>query len=167
METIKSSKLTTKNFNICCDTVLPAIESLGPICKAKYYANILLYKGVTGGNNEDIAKYKNNIERIGNIITNYYITKYAKQYNNGEFNDTIGIIDKMITYSRLSFKEYINIFGFIDILKGIEGFDYIKYAKAIYEAKVICDNADEKSAYQIVQDTLKDDIEVKKKIKTT
>ena len=73
MDTIKSSKLTTRKFNTCCDIVLPAVESLGPICKAKYYANILLYKGVGGGDEKDIAKYESNIKRIGNIISNYYI----------------------------------------------------------------------------------------------
>ncbi len=167
METIKSAKLTTKNFNTCCDIVLPAIENLGPICKAKYYATILLYKGVGGGNEKDIAKYKENIDRVTKIITDYYITKFTRQYNEGEFNDTIFIIDRMLTYSRLSFEEYINILGFIDIIKDVETFNYLWYAKALYKANVICKNDDERAKYKNAQAILKNDIETKKKIKTT
>ena len=167
METIKSAKLTTKKFNTCCDIVLPAIENLGPICKAKYYATILLYKGVGGGNEKDIAKYKENIDRVTKIITDYYITKFTRQYNEGEFNDTIFIIDRMLTYSRLSFEEYINIFGFIDIIKDVETFNYLQYAKALYKANVKCKIDDERAKYENAQAILKNDIETKKKIKTT
>lgn len=167
METIKSTKLTVRKFNICCEFVLPAIENLGPICKAKYYATILLHKGVSGGNEKDIAKYKDNIDRIAKIITDYYITKFTRQYNEGEFNDTISIINKMLTYIRLSFEEYINIFGFIDIIKDVETFNYLWYAKALYKANVICKNDNEREAYENAQAILKNDIETKKKIKTT
>ena len=166
METIKSTKLTVRKFNICCEFVLPAIENLGPICKAKYYANILIHKSVAGGNDKDIDKYKNNMDRIANIISNYYITKYTKQYNEGEFNDTIFIINQLLLLNEISFKEYINIFGFIDIIKDVETFNYIYYAKMLYKMKVICKN-DEKETYENTQAILKNDIETKKKIKTT
>nr|MBP3259131.1 hypothetical protein [Bacilli bacterium] len=167
METIKSTKLTVRKFNICCGFVLPAIENLGPICKAKYYANILIHKGVIGGTDKDIDEYKNNMDRIANIISNYYITKYTKQYNNGEFNDTIFIINQLLMLNEISFEEYINIFGFIDIIKDVETFNYLRYAKALYKANVIYKNDDEKETYENTQAILKNDIETKKKIKTT
>ena len=167
MDTIKSSKLTTKKFNVCCDIVLPAIENLGPICKAKYYAKILLYKGVSGGDEKELAKYESNMKRIGNIIANYYITKYTKEYNNGEFNDTIRIIDVLLLCDKLSFSEYYNIYGFIDIIRDVENFNYLQYAKILYKANVICENENEKTSYEDIQTKLKNDIEIKKKIKTT
>ena len=161
---IKFDKITMHDFNEYMKVIIPIISDMDDTYLAGYFAKTLVFKEIEeeNSNEKDYKTYVANMKKLNDFITSFNIKNMQHSFDNGNLDDMFTFITNELTNSEITFDKYDLYNYIITFMQNINGFDFIKYAEILYNAKVYIFSNNEKKHYEIMQRKLKESIKVYK-----